>query len=255
LLFTLILFRPSYADTRQIVTFGILDVEFLPYQYFIDGVHSGPNADIIQEVFKRLNDKYKVNFKTLPVKRAVHELKYEGIDITAMFKTEERDNYAIFTKNPIHWSTYKIAVTKGNEFHYTKIEDLFEKTFGMMRGNTVSREFDQAIKDGSITILRVKTFEDTLKLLEKRRVDAIVGNVTIMDYYSKKLELSNKITYLDHALSPPKPFRFMISKQSKTFNPKLLKEDLDFTLSQMLKDGTTDMIYKKYNLIYNSLHQ
>lgn len=243
-------FSVSIADTRKTIRYGILDVEFLPYQYFENGLHRGPDADIVKEVFKRLAHQYHVTYEALPVKRAEHQLKYGDVDMTAMFKTPAREVYSIFTHAALHWSTYKIAVLKEKEFPFKKIADLEGKKFGIMRGNSISLEFDRAVKHGSIKVQQAKTSEGTLLLLQRGRVDAIVGNIDIIKNYAEKLNISNQISFLQHPLSPEKPFRFMISKNSKSLNPALLKNRLDDVLAEMQRDGTFDRIYKKHNLRY-----
>ena len=239
----------SRVHAEQTLVFGVMNIEFPPYQYIVDGKQSGPDADIIREVFDRLPG-YKLAYKVRPVKRVAKEIENGSLDLTAVFKTPQREKFALFTKTPIHWSTYKLATLKGNEFDFHKIEDLYGMRIGMMLGNKVSAEFDRAVEDGRLKANRVPSFEKTLQLLEKLRVRAVVGNVTIIQYYANKLGFADKITILPQPIRAPKAFRFMISKNSGIKDPAALQQKLEAILSGMLKQGVFDEIYAKHGLLF-----
>jgi len=249
ILSTLLFSLPPLAQGEEPVVFGVMDIDFPPYQYIVNGTQAGPDADIISEVFRRL-DEYNLTYKLRPVKRVALEIKNGNIDITAVFKTPEREKFALFTHTPIHWSIYKIAVMKGNEFAFNRIEDLYGKRLGMMMGNKISLEFDRAVESGKIDLLRVPSFTKTLLLLKNQRVKAIVGSATITHHLASKLGMADWLVMLPHPIRPPKAFRFMISKNSTLVDPQHLRNRLEDTLAQMLKDGTFDKIYANHGLTF-----
>ncbi len=239
-----------YTLAQQVVVLGVMDIDFPPYQYIINKEQVGPEADVIRKAFS-LMPEYKLGYKLLPVKRAIAELEWGSIDITTGFKTPEREKFAYFLNTALHWSGYKIAVLKGNEFVFDSIEDLYERDIAMMSGNKVSQEFDTAVRDGKIDIHYVDTFEDTVKMLTSNRVGSIVGNFTITQFYANKSGFSGKVTALPHPVSPPKAFRLMISKNSKLAEKEKLRQRLENVLTDMLKDGSFDSIYRKHGLIFD----
>ena len=248
LLLYVILLAPR-VHAEQTLVFGVMDIEFPPYQYIVDGKQSGPDADIIREVFDRLPD-YKLTYKVRPVKRVAKEIKNGTLDITAIFKTPQREKFALFTQTPIHWSTYKLATLKGNEFAFSQVKDLYGMRIGMMLGNKISVEFDKAVEDGNLNVSRVSSFEKTLKLLEKLRVRAVVGNVTITQYYANKLGITDKITILPTPIRAPKAFRLTISKNSGIKDPVGLQQKLEAALSSMLDEGVFDDVYARHGLLF-----
>ena len=247
LLSGLLLGARVYAE--QTLVFGVMDIEFPPFQYIIDGKPIGPDADIISEAFDRLPG-YKLSYKIRPVKRVAKEMENGSLDITAVFKTAQREKFALFTKTPLHWSVYKLATLKENEFDFNKIEDLYGMRIGMMLGNKVSAIFDKAVEDKKLKANRVSSFEKTLQLLNKRRVRAIVGNVTIIQYYAKKLGITDKITILPRPIRAPKAFRPMISKNSGIKDPADLQQKLEAVLSSMVKEGVFDDVYARHGLLF-----
>ncbi|MEH6345393.1 MAG: transporter substrate-binding domain-containing protein, partial [Bermanella sp.] len=84
------------VHAEQTVVFGVMDIEFPPFQYIVDGKPIGPDADIIREAFARLPD-YKLAYKIRPVKRVAKEIENGSLDITAVFKTPPREKFALFT--------------------------------------------------------------------------------------------------------------------------------------------------------------
>ena len=113
-----------------------------------------------------------------------------------------------------------------------------------------SVEDNKAVEDGKYKVSRVTSFEKTLQLLEKLRVRAVVGNVTITQHYANKLGITDKITILPKPIRAPKAFRLTISKNSGLKDPVALQQKLEAVLSNMLKQGVFDEVYAKHGLLF-----
>ncbi|MGF1741868.1 transporter substrate-binding domain-containing protein [Vibrio profundum] len=225
------------------ITFAAME-GFIPYSWTSSGQKTGIDIEIIQLLSKKTN--IPIAVRLTPWKRVLHETKSGHVDGgIAFFKTEERENFLTYISTPLHESTYKVFVRKGEEFKFDSVADLHGKSIGKNTGFHISKEFNQANKENLIHVEEA-SMELNIKKLHGKRISALVGNQQEVYYLLSKLGLSDSIVALQHPLFPSRGAYLVISNASKTPNKEKLINKLSDTLKAMKEDGLLDEIYAKY---------
>lgn len=246
-LLTSFILSSQYAESKVL---KIMVDDFFPPFSFKDQENSikGIDIDMLNEVSKRLNLTFKISLT--PWKRLLMMTKRGYCDgAMALFKTAEREKYAIFT-HPIHYSTYKIFVRKDYIFSFTKVEDLFGKRIGLEAGFSISDDFDAAAKNKKIIIESIFDPMDFFRRLTRPSIDAFVGNDAVIKHYLKtvpKLEnMRNTIVDLPKPIKESRGAFFVLSKKSPLKNKEQLNKQITTTLKQLFDEGYYKKIYEKY---------
>lgn len=124
---------------------------FVPYSWIQDGQPTGIDIEIIQLLSQKSG--VPITIRLVPWKRVIHETKWGHVDgAFSLFKTKERESFAKFVPTPIHESTFKVFVRKGEEFKFDSISDLHGKFIGKNTAFYISKEFEQAKKEKLIQV-------------------------------------------------------------------------------------------------------
>ncbi|BDX06318.1 substrate-binding periplasmic protein [Planctobacterium marinum] len=239
---------PVYSDTAvQPLKVGVIDVTFKPYHMVDDGHASGPDIDVIRAVLKRIGVDFTVLL--LPQKRATEYLFNGRIDIGVLFKMPRYAPYVVFGEQPLHASTYRLAVRRDSEFHFDSIEDLYgQGQIGVVYGNSIGQAFDSAVLSGDIIPVQVSEIKQLTDLLLLGRVQAVAANQRIFYYYLSQSEQSDSVKFLPKPLSDKRFFHMAISRRVKGIESEVLAAELDKALSEMLNSGELAKIYQSYGL-------
>jgi polar amino acid transport system substrate-binding protein len=210
-----------------------------------EGTAKGITADIVAEVFHRVDRPYSI--ACVPWERALAMVKDGTADgVILGYKTHERENFGIFPNTPIQLSRYSVFVQKGQEFPFETIEDLYGKTIGIDRGHTISPEFDRAVSNGDIIVEEAANTEYNLRKLLAGRFDAYVNNHHVILYMANQLKLSERIIALNHPLVKPTPSYLWFSKAADIPDKDVLIQQVNQVLTEMWKDGTVERITSQY---------
>ena len=140
-----------------------------------DGNVVGSDVDIIRELGKRL--KIKIDIELVPWVRVLSMIESGKADGGfPLFMTTAREDFALYTKVPIHVSVMTVYTKSESEFEYKDFKNLYKKRIGINRGYSISKEFDLAAKAGEIEIVEVETIDQLTKMLINDRLDAIVSS-------------------------------------------------------------------------------
>ncbi len=215
------------------------------YEPFVierDGKIEGIDVDVVREIGRRIGLNIKLKLK--PWKRLERDIE-KGAESCgfAYFRTPERLKYMDYTNIPLHLTEYSLFVNKDNPIKYNKLADIKGMVVGVNFGFKTTREFENAQKNGLFSVIRKYTDQDSFKFLKKKmRIEAVLTNYHVGLYTASKLGMEVR------ALSPPltsNPCYLTFSKKRKLSH---LIPKFDTALSQILKDGTYDKIFKKYTL-------
>ena len=248
LLFVFVVSFPVYSvSEHQPLKVGVIDVTFKPYHIVEDGHATGPDIDVIRRVLKRIGIDF--NVLLLPQKRATEYLIQGRIDIGMLFKMPRYEPYVVFGEQPLHASTYRLAVRSDSEFHFDSIEDLHgQGQIGMVYGNSIGQAFDAAVLSGNIVPVQVNEMEQLPDLLRLGRVQAVAANQRIFYYYLSQLEQSESFRFLPKPLSDKRFFHMAISRRIQGIDSNQLAVKLDIALKEMLNNGELAKIYDSYGL-------
>jgi len=210
---------------------------------FIDGAGkvTGSDVEILRELGKRLN--LKLEIELAPWVRVLSMVETGKADGGfPLFMTPERKEYAIYTKAPIHVSVMTLYTKLGHEFEYSDFSDLYKKRIGIIRGYSISAEFDLAAKVGDIAIDEVETIDQLVKMLSNERIDAIAATPSSITTYLKEKRV--EISAIGHVRS--RGAYLTLSKRAKIKDKEQLLEKINQTLFEMERDGTIEKITIKY---------
>ncbi|MBT8368417.1 MAG: transporter substrate-binding domain-containing protein [Deltaproteobacteria bacterium] len=218
----------------------------IPFAYEEEGVKKGIDYEVFIEISKRMGFTAKIEF--LPWKRIWEYLKKGSIDGTfQIYFNKKREEFIIYSKIPMRYSTINVFVNKGHEFDFRNISDLFGKTVGKQSGFFISPEFEQAVKRKKIILDEARDVDRNIKKLILKRIDCLVSNPNIVRFYMKKLGLQHEIVELPVPLVPEKKVHLALSKNGKNIKDKLpFMEEINKTIKEIHGDGTLQKISDKY---------
>ena len=216
------------------------DNTYLPMGYLDDkGNTVGFDVDLAKETFKRLN--MDVKFQSIDWSMKETELNSGNIDAiwNGYSLTEERK--AKFAYTDAYMENSQLIVTLKDSSIKNK-EDLKGKIIGTQQGSAGQEALEEDTEilnslDGSPILY--DTFDKVFRDLEAERIDAIVGDETLIKYYiSKKGEEKYKI--LDDNFGT-QDYVVAFRKDDNELRDKVNK-----TINEIKKDKTFDEIYNKW---------
>lgn len=158
-------FIPLYAAK---VTVYVAD-DFKPYSYKEEGVAKGIYVDILKSIFSKMKE-YKLEIKPINWSDALKKMKSEEIKILSgpAYRPVKRPYIVDYSKPFIYNETDIYCNREINSSHPKWPHDFFNlkiaKTYGKSISN--SREYLDAVKNGSITIVEKSKKESLLSLID-----------------------------------------------------------------------------------------
>jgi polar amino acid transport system substrate-binding protein len=201
------------------------------------------NNDIVGfdiDMAKAAGEKMGVDVQIQPIDWTAKESELNSGRIDLIWNgytiTEERQQKVLFTK-PYLTNSQVVATLADSSL--TGLADLAGKEIGIQANSSAINALDahpirQEIKD----LHEYATNDDALRDLQIGRVDAVVIDEVVIDYYMTKQEGAFKV--LDEALAPEQ-----YAVGVKKGNEELL-EKLQAALDEMNEDGTAAEISKKW---------
>ena len=227
----------SSNDNEVIIGY---DNTYFPMGYLDDnGDTVGFDVDLATETFKRLN----MNVKFQSIDWSMKETELNSGNIDAIWNgyslTEERKAKVAYTD--AYMKNSQLIVTLKNSTIKNK-EDLKGKVVGTQQGSAGQEALEKDTKilnslDGSPILY--DTFDKVFRDLEAGRIDAIVGDETLVKYYiSQKGEEKYKI--LDDNFGT-QDYVVAFRKDNTDLRDKVNK-----TIKEIKEDKTFDEIYGKW---------
>lgn len=239
-----ILFSASVSGSDVEISSATFPFDYPPYQVVKDGQPAGPDADLIREFMGRIEG-HSIRFEIRPTGRVVHDMAAGEIDTGVGFRSKEVEPYVLFAKYPLHHSEYRIYTLKsGNGIE--SIADLRSLTIGVVLGHTLNPEFERYVGKNNIKLKTIPNFETLLLMIRSGRIDALISNTNIVEYYSKKWDLEGQLQMSPVKVGEINPFYFGISKNTKTVDPQWLLSEVNKAMESMRSDGTWQAILDKY---------
>ncbi len=234
-LITILLFFYSLALSAQEASLlQVRTIAISPYGIESEAQLSGIYFDLTNLLLNQA--KIDREHYIYPYARIIHELKAGKTDLTIMFKYAELAPYVeyIFPLPPL-----KNVVVGRKEQPLYSINQLNGKTIAYLRGANFSDEIDKNIK---INKYRVNDFSQAISMLEKGRVDAIIGPLEPIYSAAKRLNLSKSFFGQPLIVSERIPW-LQLSKKSihKGSITKLKKE-----ISALIEQGELARLKSKY---------
>ncbi|MFC3151414.1 substrate-binding periplasmic protein [Litoribrevibacter euphylliae] len=230
----------SQARTLEI---GTLD--YPPYIHYSEDRTNveGAATDIVRAVFKEMNQ--PVTIRIYPWARALTYLEEGKIDaVYTAYKTEERQEFAIFSKEVLFLQEVAFFKRKGSVIPFEG--DLHEVIdHGIITISKVSygSKFDDLQQQGLFTNLHsVATAEQCLGMLLTRRVDLWINNRLGALYVASKHHKLDTIEEV-RPLVQQVPSYIMFSKKNGLTK---IRDQFDEQLKQLRADGRYNHLLKSY---------
>lgn len=234
---------PVHAD--QVLLMAFNDTISKPWKWKTNGEYVGPFIDVMQEVAERSG--ITIRMVPLPWKRVLKELAEGQIDgFFGGYKTPAREAAADFLYMPMGWAVLSIFVRKGEVFPFQKIEDLYGKRIGIVRGFTTSPEFDRAMREGLISVDEAGNYSSLVKMLDAKRVDGIAGVTSTLQAHIEAMHLTDRLVMLPHPVTGPKPIYICVSKRADIPNREKLIARMNQAMNDMEQDHAFEKIARKY---------
>ena len=241
-LLAVVLFSMGRAAAGQDIPLTCYSTVFEPFVIeHADGRISGIDVDVIEEVARRTNLTITVRLK--PWLRLEQDFR-EGRAVSCAFaysRTDERLAYMRFTQVPLHTTAYVLFYRQDRLPKYTGLSSLQDRTVAVNRGFRRPAEFDEALAAGQFKLFEVTQERQSLQMLERGRVDAVLANLDVGRYLIKRMRLSAQIVAGPAISSMPTFLVFSRNPHYAGYVPRI-----DQALQQIIADGTYQRIFDRY---------
>lgn len=208
------------------------NAEYPPYEYLENNKVVGFDADIIEELSKRVGFNYKwsnMNFDGL-----ISALQAKKVDmiIAGMTVTEERKNFINFSTPYIAPNICYIVLKNNNLKNSNELQN---KKFGVELGTTeegIARQVPGA------QVIPFTGHTSALLALKANKIDAMLLDESVAQKY---IENNPEIESIGVASGESKAMAFNKSDEE-------LKNKIDAELKKMLDDGTIQSLKEKYGI-------
>ena len=216
------------------------DNTYFPMGFLDDnGDTVGFDVDLANETFKKLG--MNVKFQSIDWSMKETELNSKNIDAiwNGYSLTEERKQKVAYTDAYMK-NSQLIVTLKGSDIK-TK-EDLAGKVVGSQQGSAGEEALNKDTKtlnslDGSPVLY--STFDNAFRDLEAGRIDALVGDETLVKYYISQ-KGKEKYNILDDNFGTE---NYVVAFRKDDTD---LREKVNSTINELKEDGTFDKIYNKW---------
>lgn len=225
----------TYLNDHNTLIYGA-DYNSPPLRYVNEGSqqYEGLVIDYLRALSIELG--IAIEFKPLIWNDALDLLSNGETDLCDMYKSEERSKKFLFS-NPIYYQRGAILVRKSDNL-ITTVEDLEGKTIAGSKGDYIFEHIDKEFDN--VTGIETSDLQEAIKLLTDERIDAVLGDESVMNYFITKAQLKNEYAILDDYLYE----REAVLGVHKD-NSKLLKI-LNKAIRNLKKKKTMELIYQKW---------
>lgn len=210
------------------------DRNYPPYEYIDDdGIYRGFNIDIMNAV--ALATGIEITFVPMSWQEVYTSLEDNQADIIqGITITDKRKLEFAFTK-PLIENTMSMFVLNENKT-INSVDDLENKKVGVQYQDTG----EEIIVNKNIQLYRYDTQEEALKGLISKEIDVIIGNTLTVSNIINREKLDNRVHVRGKEFSE-EDYAMAVSKDNKQ-----LQEVLNRGIEDIKKNGTYDMIYRKW---------
>jgi len=199
---------------------------------------SGQYEGLVIDYINALSIELGVKIKMKPMiwNDALEALESGDIDFCDMHASKERSRNFIFT-DPIYYQRGAILTKKANTSIKTP-QDLKGKTIAAIKGDYIFEHLAENYTD--VHGVKTQNLRDAIGLLEKSKVDAVLGDESVINYYLTQEGLSREYSILNKYLYE-RPAQIGVKKGNET-----LVKIINKAIYQLEKDNTMERIDEKW---------
>lgn len=177
-----------------------------------------------------------IEFKPLIWNDALDLLSNGETDLCDMYKSEERSKKFLFS-NPIYYQRGAILVRKSENL-ITTVEDLEGKTIAGIKGDYIFEYIDNEFEN--VAGIEMTDLQEAIELLTDDRIDAVLGDESVMNYFLVKSQLKNEYMILDDYLYEREAVLAVHKDNYKLLNI------LNKGINNLNKKKTMELLYQKW---------
>jgi len=247
LLFIAISSLSAVGGTEQKTELRFVTLEFSPFVYAVDGIVSGPGAEVIAAVCKRMN--ITCSFALYPWRRA--QMLVKAGDAEAMMvvgRNPKREEWVRFSP-PVFQTEYGYFVRADNRMSYRDDQDVQGYNVGVFSpSNTANslRKIQASMVERGLKPIIIDERPDDVsgfKKLAVGRLDAVYSNRDRGNEVIRKHELNENIRYA----GANKTLQYYVGFSRAGNNSRLL-DRFDQEYLNLYREGVVEAIIKNYHL-------
>ena len=156
-----------------------------PFEFGKDTGYQGMGADIGEEIAKTLGHPLKW-IGTKGVDHLFEVLKQEGstVDMVISSVANEAHRAAEYDFSEPYYQTGDVIAHHRTEFEITDLASLSGKTVGVVEGRPADAFMSSQTTAKNVTLSRYSTIDEALGYLNRREIDAVVGDEILLNYSS-----------------------------------------------------------------------
>ncbi len=235
-IFYICLAKPALGTELKFLT-----QEFAPFSYQVDGVVSGPAAEIIRRICSDMKINCSFRSALWPgAQKAVRLGDANGLFVIGW--NQERENWLYFSL-PIIYTEYGLFVRFDNDLKFENVYDIKGYRVGVYGPSNTSKSLmaiKKVVKDLKIDM--TSKDESAFKKLSVARVDGVYSNKAVGFALIKKLGLKN-IRYA----GIHKELKYFIGF-SKQYTDKAIVDKFNATYRQLYHQGIIQEMLAKYSM-------
>ncbi|MGH4122123.1 MAG: transporter substrate-binding domain-containing protein [Clostridium sp.] len=199
---------------------------------------SGQYEGLVIDYLNALSIELGVNIKMRPMiwNEALKALESGDIDFCDMHASKDRSRNFIFT-DPIYYQRGAILIKKNNKSIKTP-RDIKGKTIAAIKGDYIFEHLAENFTD--VHGVETESLRDAISRLEKSKVDAVLGDESVINYYLTQESLSREYSILNEYLYEREAVIGV-----KKGNERLVKI-LNKAIYQLQKENTMERIHGKW---------
>jgi polar amino acid transport system substrate-binding protein len=159
---------------------------FPPFAYPKESIDRGVVVDIFKMLEKELKIKVKIIYYPYP--RVVESMKRGDLDLAIIFKNNSLKSYVTYIGE---LSKSKVLIIPDKNFQIHSYEDLYSlRHIAVVRRANFESRFDADTKINKFTVV---SYKSGLRMLNAKRVDAIIGSQSGLEEALYNLEFESKV--------------------------------------------------------------
>lgn len=232
----------SYAETITIRADN-----WFPMNGDPGAANPGYMIEIAQKIFATAG--HKVDYKTMPWKRALEFVEKGKFDCVVGAYKEDAPNF-VFPSKSWGYDQPAFFVKKGNSWKYKGISSLDAIKLGVIGDYHFDDEFDKYVADNKKkNVQSLKTsnaLDQNIKKILGGRIDATIESKVVMQAKLKELGKEGEVVEAGNLLSEPSPI-YIACSPAKPLSKELIKI-IDEQTPKLRASGELQKILDKYGL-------
>jgi len=247
----LILVNLSLSLQATPIPVTINDIKWPPFFFpNLEGKYKGLGKELLTLCIN--NEKYKLNYTTLPVKRTHLYMKSGQLDIAVYSHKTSREQFVIYGKEPIFMSEYGFVSVKDQNIKLNRIADLYLYQFGNLAGISHTPEILKIIEEKRLHDEVTEGYDiDSMfgqMLTNPPRFQVMANSKETFKWRAKQLGITDQVTV--HPLTVTEKAYFLtVSKKGQAIKDKQgFLDNVDLCIKQLKSSQQYQEIAAKYGL-------